>query len=134
MATLEWKLLILNRIIALRRFAEPFQNLSNHFKNARAKAAEGYATSKDGLVNAGFIHMSIPFSAGALYSTTEDLLRWEQGLFGGKLLSAASLAKMTTPFKNAYACGMGVRKSGRHAARREAARSPRTSALSRRRP
>src|SRR5260370_41147746 len=36
MATFEWKLLILNRIIALRRFAEPFQNLSNHFKNARA--------------------------------------------------------------------------------------------------
>src|SRR6266704_5582584 len=32
----EWKLLILNRIIASRRFAEPFQNLSNHFKNARA--------------------------------------------------------------------------------------------------
>src|SRR5258708_36785175 len=32
MATFEWKLLILNRIIALRRFAEPFQNLSNHFK------------------------------------------------------------------------------------------------------
>ena len=30
--------------------------------------------------------MSIPFSAGALYSTTEDLLRWEQGLFGGKVL------------------------------------------------
>src|SRR5260370_35875667 len=36
MATCEWKSLILNRIIALRRFAEPFQNLSNHFKNARA--------------------------------------------------------------------------------------------------
>jgi hypothetical protein len=37
--------------------------------------------------------MSIPFAAGALYSTTEDLLRWEQGLFGGKVLSAASLAR-----------------------------------------
>src|SRR5713101_2903618 len=35
MTTFEWKLLILNRIIALRRFAEPFQNPSNHFKNAR---------------------------------------------------------------------------------------------------
>src|SRR6266581_9486564 len=32
-ATFEWKLLILNRISTLRRFAEPFQNLSNHFKN-----------------------------------------------------------------------------------------------------
>ena len=78
------------------------------------RRAEGYATSKDGLVNAGFIHMSIPFSAGALYSTTEDLLRWEQGLFGGKLVSAASLAKMTTPFKNDYACGVGVRTASGH--------------------
>jgi CubicO group peptidase (beta-lactamase class C family) len=29
----------------------------------------------------------------ALYSTTGDLLRWEQGLFSGTLISAASLAK-----------------------------------------
>ena len=52
--------------------------------------------------------MSIPHAAGALYSTTEDLLRWEQGLFGGKLISAASLAKMTTPFKSDYALGVTV--------------------------
>ena len=78
------------------------------------RRAAGYAAGKDGPVNAGFIHMSIPFSAGALYSTTEDLLRWEQGLFGGKLLSPASLAKMTTPFKDDYACGVSVRTvSGR---------------------
>jgi len=73
------------------------------------RRASGYGPGKDGPMNADFIHMSIPFSAGALYSTTEDLLRWEQGLFGGKLLSAASLAKMTTPFKDDYACGVGVR-------------------------
>jgi CubicO group peptidase (beta-lactamase class C family) len=72
------------------------------------RRASGYVRSENGPVNAGFIHMSIPFSAGALYSTTEDLLRWEQGLFGGKVLSAASLAKMTTPFKDDYACGLSV--------------------------
>ena len=53
--------------------------------------------------------MTIPLSAGALYSTTEDLLRWEQGLFGGKLISPASLKKMTTPFKNDYGFGLGIR-------------------------
>jgi len=78
------------------------------------RRAAGYARVKDETENAGFIHMSIPFSAGALYSTTEDLLRWEQGLFGGKLLSAASLAKMTTPFKEDYACGVGVRTVSGH--------------------
>src|SRR5260370_18113752 len=72
------------------------------------RRAAGYARVKDQTENAGFIDMSIPFSAGALYSTTEDLLRWEQGLFGGKVLSAASLQKMTTPFKREYACGLAV--------------------------
>ena len=68
--------------------------------------ASGYSPGPDGLVNTGYVHMTIPFSAGALYSTTEDLLRWEQGLFGGKLLSKESLSKMITPYKNGYALGV----------------------------
>jgi len=73
-----------------------------------AHRAAGYSPSPKGPANAGFVHMTIPFSAGALYSTTEDLLRWEQGLFGGKVLTPASLAKMTTPFKQDYAFGLAV--------------------------
>ncbi len=79
-----------------------------------AHRAAGYAPSDKGLINAGYIDMSIPLSAGALYSTTEDLLRWEQGLFGGKLLSVASLQKMTTPFKNDYAFALAVRDANGH--------------------
>jgi len=71
--------------------------------------ASGYTVGQNGIVNAGYIDMTIPLSAGALYSTTEDLLRWEQGLFGGKLISPASLKKMTTPFKNGYGFGLGIR-------------------------
>lgn len=70
--------------------------------------ASGYSPSPRGLTNAGYINMTIPFSAGGLYSTTEDLRRWEEGLMGGKLLSATSLKKMTTPFKNDYALGLAV--------------------------
>ncbi len=76
--------------------------------------ASGYVPGKNGFENAGFIHMSIPHGAGALYSTTEDLLKWEQGLFGGKLLKAASLQKMTTPFKSNYAFGLQVETAGGH--------------------
>jgi CubicO group peptidase (beta-lactamase class C family) len=72
--------------------------------------ASGYSPGRDGLVNAGYINMTVPFSAGGLYSTTEDLWRWERGLFGGKLLSSASLKQMTTPFKNDYAFGLAVQK------------------------
>ncbi len=69
--------------------------------------ASGYMVSPNGLCNADFLDMSIPYSAGSLYSTTHDLLLWEQGLFGGKILSSASLEKMIEPFKNDY--GFGVR-------------------------
>jgi hypothetical protein len=58
--------------------------------------------------------MSIPHGAGALYSTTEDLLKWEQGLFGGQVLPPASLEKMTTPFKSDYAFGLSVDTAGGH--------------------
>ena len=74
-----------------------------------ARRASGYMPSATGLANAGYVHMSIPHAAGALYSTTGDLLKWEQGLFGGKVVSAASLEKMTTPFKNDYAFGLTSR-------------------------
>lgn len=70
--------------------------------------AAGYTPAPGGLRNADFVHMSVPHGAGALYSTTHDLLLWEQGLFGGKLLSAPSLAKMTTPFKSDYGLGVMV--------------------------
>jgi len=76
--------------------------------------ASGYSPGDKGTTNAGYIDMSIPLSAGGLYSTTEDLLRWEQGLMGGKLLSAASLQKMTTPFKSDYAFGLAVHTANGH--------------------
>lgn len=72
------------------------------------RRAAGYEPGAKGPVNTSYIHMSVPFSAGALYSTTEDLLKWERGLFGGKLLKPESLQKMITPFKRDYALGVGV--------------------------
>lgn len=76
--------------------------------------ADGYEATPNGFRHAGFVHMSIPHAAGALYSTTEDLLKWEQGLYGGKLLQPASLQKMTTPFLENYAFGLTVETAGGH--------------------
>ena len=83
------------------------------------RRASGYTPGPDGPLNAAFLDMSIPYAAGALYSTTEDLLRWEKALFGGKVLKAASLEKMTKPFKNDYALGVSVRQHGPDRGRRE---------------
>jgi CubicO group peptidase (beta-lactamase class C family) len=70
--------------------------------------AEGYSLARNELVIAGYVDMTIPFAAGGLYSTTGDMLRWEEGLYRGKLLSPASLARMTTPLKKGYAFGLAV--------------------------
>jgi CubicO group peptidase (beta-lactamase class C family) len=81
--------------------------------------ASGYWPGPDGVENAERTNLSGAFAAGGIYSTTEDLLRWEEGLFGGKVLSPASLRKMITPFKHTmfnkdYACGLYVyRANGR---------------------
>jgi CubicO group peptidase (beta-lactamase class C family) len=76
--------------------------------------ASGYVRANNATANAAFLDMSLPYAAGALYSTTEDLLRWELALFGGKVLKPASLEKMTTPFKNNYALGVTVRTVDGH--------------------
>jgi CubicO group peptidase (beta-lactamase class C family) len=68
--------------------------------------ASGYAAGTSG--NAPYTDMTVPHGAGGLYSTTEDLLRWTRGLFGGRLLSAASLEKMIAPHQNNYALGVVV--------------------------
>ena len=70
------------------------------------RRASGYVRTAGGYTNAGYLHMSIPHAAGALYSTTHDLLKWEQALFAGKIVSKASLDRMVTPFKNDYALGV----------------------------
>jgi CubicO group peptidase (beta-lactamase class C family) len=70
------------------------------------KRAQGYMPGPGGIVLARSESMTVPWAAGSIYSTTGDLLRWEHGLFGGKVLNADSLKAMTTPGKGDY--GLGV--------------------------
>lgn len=74
------------------------------------RRASGYWPRLNGPENAERPNLALGFSAGSLYSTTQDLLRWEEGLFGGKVLTPASLQKMITPFKGDYACGLYVKR------------------------
>jgi CubicO group peptidase (beta-lactamase class C family) len=72
--------------------------------------ASGYTAGAR--ANAPYTDMTVPHGAGGLYSTTEDLLRWTQGLFGGRLLEAESLEKMITPHQSDYAFGVIVNAAG----------------------
>jgi CubicO group peptidase (beta-lactamase class C family) len=69
------------------------------------KRASGYARQGSRIVNAAYLDMVQPFAAGALYSTVEDLLKWDQALYTDRLLPDADRASMFTAFKNNYAYG-----------------------------
>lgn len=75
------------------------------------RRASGYTPSPKGVINTDYLDMTIPQGAGALYSTTHDLLKWTNGLFGGKLLKPGSLEAMITPVKDNYALGLFVAKT-----------------------
>ena len=72
--------------------------------------AAGYTRSPKGLANAAFIDMTIPHAAGAMYSTTEDLKKWDAILQTEKLLPDSAKQRYWTPFKDTYAYGWDVRK------------------------
>jgi CubicO group peptidase (beta-lactamase class C family) len=56
--------------------------------------AAGYEKHGKEFVNSSFIDMSIPYAAGSLYSTVEDLYLWDQALYTTKLLSEKSMESL----------------------------------------
>jgi CubicO group peptidase (beta-lactamase class C family) len=72
--------------------------------------ANGYGVQGDSLVNAAYIDMSATYAAGGIYSTVEDIFRWNQALYTEKMVSRKSLDEMFTPFKNEYGYGWNNRK------------------------
>ncbi|HKR11604.1 MAG TPA: serine hydrolase [Pyrinomonadaceae bacterium] len=72
------------------------------------KRASGYQKQPSGYVNAPYLDMSLPYAAGSIYSTVEDLYKWDQALHEGKILSAESRKLMFTPGLSTYGYGIRV--------------------------
>lgn len=81
----------------------------DRFNTVLPKRASGYALTPNGYVNAPYLDMSIPYAAGSLYSTVEDLYKWDRALYSDKLLSAELKKTMFTPMLQNYAFGWTVR-------------------------
>jgi CubicO group peptidase (beta-lactamase class C family) len=62
--------------------------------------ASGYTKNPKGSVVPNLYTGQNVFSDGGLYSTTEDLLLWDQALYTEKLVSKKSLKEIFTPFKS----------------------------------
>ncbi len=78
----------------------------------RRVAGYGFADGK--WTNATYLSMSLPYAAGSLYSTVDDLLAWEKAFFGDKVVSAASRAAMTTDQGEKYGFGLLIDDLGGH--------------------
>jgi CubicO group peptidase (beta-lactamase class C family) len=77
-------------------------------KTILTNRASGYSGRGDTLANAAALDMQQPYAAGALYSTVEDLLKWDRALYTNDLLPEAAKTTMWTVFKNNYAFGWTV--------------------------
>jgi len=59
----------------------------DHHNTIIKNRATGYQKNLDGHENSPYLDMSLPYAAGSLYSTVEDLYSWDQALHTEKLLS-----------------------------------------------
>jgi len=80
----------------------------DHHETVLPQRASGYHRSGGQLENALYLDMTIPYAAGGLYSTVEDLHRWSKALDEGKLISAEAQAKMFTPVHENYGYGWSI--------------------------
>src|SRR5262245_37099591 len=76
--------------------------------------AAGYIRMFIILANATYIDMTWPHAAGALYSTVDDLAKWDRALAEGKLIGPKSYEEMFSPFLRTYAYGWFVRDRDGH--------------------
>ena len=87
----------------------------DHNEEIILKRASGYEMAGEDYFNAQYLDMSVPYSAGSIYSTVEDMYLWDQALYTEKLLSKKYLDKIFTPyakppFAEAYGYGWALDK------------------------
>lgn len=80
----------------------------DHHETIIAKRASGYYRTFDGYQNAAYLDMSVPYAAGSLYSTVDDLFLWDQALYRHALMSADSMGLMLKPNERNYGYGFFV--------------------------
>jgi CubicO group peptidase (beta-lactamase class C family) len=76
--------------------------------------AAGYVHMDGQLQNAPFIYMPNLTGGGNLYSTVEDLARWDHALTTGRLISSRSYEKMFTAGREGFGYGWKISQVGGH--------------------
>ncbi|MEM8858334.1 MAG: serine hydrolase domain-containing protein [Chloroflexota bacterium] len=71
----------------------PLNMTNSGYDHNLSKVAKGYVGARE----ADFVHMSLPYAAGGLYSSVEDMFKWDQALHNGELINNDSLSEMFSP-------------------------------------
>ncbi|WP_428657922.1 serine hydrolase [Runella sp.] len=61
--------------------------------------AAGYERGKDGIQNASAMSMTLPYAAGSIQSTVEDLWKWHQAVHAYQLVKKETLDQAFVPYK-----------------------------------
>ena len=80
----------------------------DHYADVLPKRASGYQQDFAEVENAPYLDMSLPYAAGSLYSTVEDVYKWDQALCTDKLLPNELKQKLFTPNLENYGFGWGI--------------------------
>lgn len=87
----------------------------DHHSDILKNRASGYEKEGRGYRNTNYLDMSIPYAAGSLYATVEDLYLWDQALHINKLLSKEYMDLIFKPHiatnDGHYGYGWGIEKS-----------------------
>jgi len=70
--------------------------------------AAGYQKEGGKLLNAKYIDPSVAYAAGALYSTVNDLMIWDQALYTDKLVTQKTRQEIFTPYKEIVGYGWAI--------------------------
>ncbi len=84
----------------------------DHHKTIIQNRASGYEKYGISYNNAAYLDMSLPYAAGSMYSTTEDLYLWDRALYNNQLVSEKYKDLIFTPHikagKRNYGYGWSV--------------------------
>lgn len=93
--------------------------MKNSFYDSESKIIPnripGYEIDYGEIINAPYLNSTIPYAAGSLISTVEDLYKWNQAIHDFKLVKKESLEKAFTPFilnngePTEYGYGWGIK-------------------------
>lgn len=103
---------LFENVISKAELKNTYLNNLDSIITFRAKAYS--KTDKGHWKNADYMSMELPFSAGAIISTAEDLLKWQKQLFEGKIISTTLLSKMTQQYLGKYGYGLFIDSLGNH--------------------